>query len=719
MRLLPNSVGASVAGRLLLGLPVIFLGSSAPAIGQVADEIPPAMMAELPAMTDDMADDGVAMEMVTEIVVTGTRIRPRFNTPVSGSTLAGDALVTSLRATLGDTLAHQPGVSSTSFGPGASRPVLRGFTGDRTRLLIDGIGSLDVSNTSPDHAVAINPLVVDRIEVLRGASSLLYASGAVGGIVNTVGNRIPRKLPDVPVTGLVSGGFGSAADEFTTGAKLDFAVGEMFAVHFDGQFLDAGDTSIGGFVLAPNVRRDALASPDAGTRALASLRGRLPNTDARTYELAGGAALITDTGQLGVSLSWFNSAYGLPTRLSLDPATPQPDSRIDLGQFRVDVRGSLSPGGDFIDELRLRFGFADYAHDELLTTGARTARFQNLAYEGRVEAALVERGPVRATFGGQWQFRDFRVDAAAPLLPPTETSQLAGFSHYEVDLAPLRIEAGLRFENTRVSADADPAVGNRADRRTFNSFSASLGGNYRVSSHLSLGLNTQYAQRAPVVEELYTQGTDPGTQGVLLGNPDLDKERSWGVEGVARGYAGAFSVEASAYFYRFSNFIFAGETGVITAGLPVFRFQSTAADYAGFEIQAKADVARAGDWKFGADALADYTVATLRGGAPAPRIPPLRVLGGVTARTDRHDARIEVEWVARQSRTTAFESPTRGYVLANFIATTRPLGDDSPLLVTFSANNIFAAEARRHASFLKDYAPIAGRDFRIGARLAF
>ncbi|KPF72492.1 hypothetical protein IP88_09815 [alpha proteobacterium AAP81b] len=669
----------------------------------------------MPAMAG-MADDSAAMAMVGEIVVTGSRLRPRFNAPVGGSTLSGDALATAVRATLGDTLASLPGVSSTSFGPSAARPVLRGFTGERTRLLVDDIASLDVSGSSPDHAVAINPLASERIEILRGPGALAFASGAVGGVVNSFSQRVPRKRPDA-VHGLASARFGTAADETSLGARIDAPLGQRLAVHFDGQFVRYGNVDIGGPVLAPAVRTMALASPVPATRGLAALRGVLPNTAGRTYEVATGLTWFGDDVDIGAGVSFVDSRYGLPTRFSLDPAVGNPDSRIELQQARVDLRGGWRPGGDVIDEVRLRFGFADYAHNERLTTGLRTARFRNQGWEARAELGTQKLGVVRLSGGVQVTGRDFEVRGDAPLLPPTTTRGYAVFSHAEIDLAPLRVEAAGRFERFDVAAQRDPILANPATQRGYNAGSLSLGANYRFDERLSLGLNAQYGERAPVVEELFTQGTDPGTQGVLLGNAALGLERSWGIEGVVRGFAGPVTVEASGYYYEFPNYIFAGETGEVRAGLPVFQFQAQRAQYHGFEVQLRADIARVAGWKLGGSALVDYTAATLADGSPVPRIPPLRLLAGLTAGSARADARFEVEWVTRQDAVGAFETPTPSYVSVNFNLTARPFGE--ALALTLSANNLTDSDARRAASFLKDYAPIAGRDIRVGARYRF
>lgn len=662
--------------------------------------------------------DSPGAEMVTEIIVTGTRRRARITAPVSGAVLSGDNLARAARATLGETLAGLPGVSSTAFGPGVSRPVLRGLQGERTRLLVDGIQSLDVSNTSPDHAVAINPLVADRIEVLRGPAALLYGSGLVGGVVNTRVRRVPDRLPDPSFTGLVSGTYGSAADEVSLGAVLDGGAGRL-AWHLDGHWLNTGDLDIGGPVLSGEQRALALASPDSAIRALADLSGRLPNSAAETWDIAGGVSFVTDNAHFGLAVSHSESLYGLPTRFSFDPAAPVPNTLIDLYQTRVDFRSEIGIDSDWFELLRVRFGWADYAHDEVLDTGELTSTFINEAFEARAELVGAERGVWRATTGVQFGFRDFSVAAESPLLPPTDTSQFALFSLHEFNLNPLRIDAALRFETTAIEARPDLVLGNAAVDRNFSGLSGSLGASYTAAPGLVIAGSGFFSTRAPVVEELFTQGTDPGTQGVLLGDPELGEETAWGFEGVVRGFGPRWSIEASAYYNRFPDYIFAAETGEVIDGLPVFQFRADEAEYYGFEVQGKLDLFDLGSATIGVDGLADYVRTRLSDGTPVPRIPPLRVLGGVSARSSAFDARMEVEWARRMNRLSDFETPTDGYVSANASIDWRPFTDRPDLALGITAQNIFDDTIRRHASFLKDFAPVAGRDIRLRARLNF
>ncbi len=671
-------------------------------------------------MTVTEALDMMAMaDIPADIVVTGTRLRFRASEISSSMVLTGEALATQARSTIGETLAHLPGASSTSFGPSASRPVLRGFQGERARLLIDGIGTLDASNTSPDHAVALNPLVADRIEVLRGPAALLYASGSIGGVVNSVSGRIARRKPRDGVDSLLAAGFGSAADERSLGFRVDSTATSNLVLHLDGQFLDANSVRTGGFIIGPVPRAAARSATDPTIAALADLRGTLPNTQAETWELAGGASLILSNGHIGFSFGNYESLYGLPTRFSLDPGNPVADTVIDLDQQRVDVRFEID-GTGLVQLVRGRFGWADYEHNEIADTGAITATFLNLGHESRLEAVLGQPGGFhKATLGAQFYSRDFRVIGPAPLLPPNETEQLALFTVHELGLDALKLEASFRYEYVGITSTVDPILANAVVNRRFDLFSLAGGSNYSLSDAWKVAFNVHYSQRAPVVEELFTQGVDPGTQGQLIGNPLLGVETSYGVEAIVRGRGRDWSGSATFYYTKFSNYIFARETGVVIDGLPVFQFLEQSARYLGFEVQGSADIVDVGDWAVQVDGLIDYTRATLSDGAPVPRIPPLRVLAGVQAGPPTLTGRAEIEYVFDQRRISAFETTTNGFAMLNLSMAWRPLGSASKLQFRLSANNLLDATGRRHASLLKDFAPLGGRDIRVGLRFGF
>ena len=253
----------------------------------------------------------------------------------------------------------------------------------------------------------------------------------------------------------------------------------------------------------------------------------------------------------------------------------------------------------------------------------------------------------------------------------------------------------------------------------FDSLSASLGASYGLGDDWRIGVNLSRTSRAPAAEELFANGPHAGTEAFEIGDPDFAKERSYGVEAVLRGKGDGYSFEASAYHNWFSNFVFEDRTGAIEDGLPVYQFRQASARYYGFEVQGSATLARIGATALVADALGDYVHARIVDIGPAPRIPPLRVLGGIGVTSPKLDGRIEAEWSDAQRRVAFAETTTRGFTKVNAEINLRPWGSERPLSFAVSANNIFDVAARRHASFLKDFAPLSGRDIRVTARASF
>ncbi len=308
--------------------------------------------------------------------------------------------------------------------------------------------------------------------------------------------------------------------------------------------------------------------------------------------------------------------------------------------------------------MRVRFSWADYAHDEVLDTGELSATFLNEAFETRAELVGAPRGVWRSTSGVQYGSQRFSVKADASLLPPTQTDRFALLNLHEFNLAPLRIDAALQFETKRIAARADLALGNAAARGDFSGLSGSLGASYAFVPGWVIAGDGFFSTRAPVVEELFTQGTDPGVQGGLLGNRDLAQETAWGFEAVVRGFGPRWSIEASACDDRSPDYIFTAHIGDVVAGLPVFRFLADQAEYYAFEVQGKVDLLSLGGAAFGADALIDYTRATLSDGSPVPQIPPLQMLGGLGARSRAITASVEIDGtVPRTAR--ALSKPRR------------------------------------------------------------
>ena len=691
----------------------------------------PAAFAQAAPGTPPQADATAATSK--DVIVTAPIRQSETDVLQGTSVLSGAALTRNLKPTIGETLAHLPGVSATSFGPSASRPILRGFQGDRIRVLTDGIGSIDVSNTSVDHAVIIDPLLSERVEVLRGPSALLFGSSAVGGVVNVIDTRIPRTRPEngYRLNGIAT--YGSAANERSIGAAGDVAVGQYLVLHADGSYLKADDLHIGGYALSPAARAAALSqvglpqntADPIDFAASAAIRGTLPNTQAETWTAGAGATLLTETGNLGVSYSHYDSLYGVPVRYATAVGQGQEAPRLDVVQNRYDLRGEVETGGGFLDRIRLRAGHADYRHFELEQDGSVGTAFYNNGTEARLELVQAKHGAWQGASGVQYFNRLFDVVGDEAFLPRNETNQTGLFTLQQFDFGAFKAEGGVRYEFTDVAAKT-PGDDLRffAGQRHFGALSGSLGGSYGLGDGIRLGVNLSHTERAPSAEELFANGGHAGTQAYELGNPDFRLEKSWGLEATLHAHSDRFNLDASAYYNWFHDYISENQVAQTvceaaaapsgrTVELPCFQYQQAGARYYGFEADASAKLFQMGGYAINADVLGDYVHATIVDDGPAPRIPAMRVLGGIEAQGGLATGRVEVEHVFDQNRIATFETPTPGYTMVNASISLSPFGRDSKTTLLLSGDNLFDVVARRHASFLKDFAPLAGRDIRV------
>ncbi len=677
-------------------------------------------LAQAPRDADDPHDHPSG-----EIVVTGALERTRLDALSGVAVLHAQQLDRAMRASIGETLARTPGVSATSFGPTASRPVLRGLQGERVRVMSDGIGAIDVSNTSADHASVINPLLAQRIEVLRGPQSLLYGSSAIGGVVNVIERRIPTAIPAEDWHLGAIGTYGSAANERSLAGAFEVPLPGRFVLHADASYTKSDDLKIGGPALTPALRAAALqtAADETGDAEIdyaanAALTDTLPNSAARTWTVGAGLAHVGENGMIGVSWTRTDSHYGVPVRLATVPGEEQEAPRIQLRQDRIDARAEIRPVSGLLDALLFRFGFADYAHSELEPDGAVGTTFLNQGIEARLELKQARRGGWQGASGVQFVNRDFDVIGEEAFLPANHTRQLGVFTVQQLDFGPWKLEAGARFEHSALTAAptlAQPQFVSRTAR--FDTLSGSLGASLAFAPGWRLGLNLSHTARAPAAEELFANGPHAGTKAFEIGNPDLVPEKANSVEAILRGGDEDLGFEASAYHTWFDNFIFDERTDGLEDGLPVYEVQQRNARWYGLEAQAHATFARFGGWKLGGDAMVDWVHATITGYGAAPRIPPLRVQGTVRLTSEKWDLSAEVERTTAQNRVARNETATPGFTTVGAAIAWRPWGKDRPLTFLVSGNNLFNVVARRHASYLKDYAPLAGRDIRLTARL--
>lgn len=675
----------------------------------------------------DAHDDGEA-----EIVVAG-RAPIDFGLLASSTTIGGDRLLIETRGQIGETLARLPGVSASSFAPGVSRPVLRGFDGDRIAVLTDGIDTIDASSVSADHAVVFDPLSVDHIDVLHGPAVLLFGGQAIGGAVNALDKRIPRRVPEaIGITAI--GGYGSAADERSIGGAIEVPLGERLAFHADASWRKSDDLRTGGYVLSPALRADLLSDAAAHRsegeddeaaelEELAGQTGRVPNSAARSTTFGAGLAFIDAGGNLGVSFQRYDARYGVPIRPGMEhghdeePAAIAEEGHgevpvaIDLVQTRIDLRGAVNLGGMF-DSLQVRGSYGDYAHTEFEGDEEGT-RFAARGVEFRADLVQATRGGWRGRSGVLYKTRKLNVRGPEAVTPDNNTTRVGLFTLQSLRVGGFEIEGAGRYE--RATVRARPVGFERA----YDLWSGAAGLSFRPSDTWKLGVNYVRGARAPAPEELLSDGLHVATQAYEIGDPTFAPERSDGFEAYLRHDGERFSLSLTGYLTEFDNLIAAVPTGQERDGAPEFAYRQLPARYMGFEAAASWQAFAFASGALTLDAAADYTHAELKGIGPVPRIPPLRLRGGAEVRHGTVRLRGEVEWNRRQDRVAAFETEVPGFTLVNLSADWHPMGEDGPLTLVLSADNLFDVEARRAASFTRDFVPMAGRDVRISAKISF
>ena len=660
-----------------------------------------------------------AQEHGPEIIVTGRVISGNTDPIAAPVVLQGNNLLRDLKPQIGEMLASLPGVSSTGFAPGVSRPVLRGFDGPRVQVLLDGIGSLDASSVSADHAVSLDTLNVARVEVLHGPRVLLYASDPAGGAVNAIDKRIPRQVPDKPLAIDALASYGTAADMVNGGIAGDVRLADRWVGHLDASYFHSSNLHVGGNVLSPQLRAQTLAQADdlaaagdvQGAMALtqqADRRGSIANSGTKGWTLGGGLAFIDEGGDIGLSVQRLATDYGIPPRPSTDPEA----TSISLRQTRFDLRAGVNLQG-FLKRVELRGAYGDYTHAEI-SNGQIGTQFHNKALEVRLQLDQVRRGIWSGSSGVQYSAARLEMSGDETLLPDNMTEHFAAFTLQQIEVGQFDLEGALRYESTNIrTIPAD-------ERRSYSQYAGVGGIAWHPLDHVTVSINYSHGERAPSAEELFVNGLHDATQSFERGNPNFTVERSNGIEAGIRYNGGNLAGSITAYGTNFANFITAVPTGQIVEDFPVYQYIQAPARFRGIEAEGALTLVSWGNGRsLKTDAGVDYTHAKLVSIGPVPRIPPLRARGGVEYSSPTIDLRGEVEWNARQNRIAENENPTDAFTLVNLSATWRPGGQNSPISLVLSADNLLNVAGRLAASETRDFVPIAGRDVRLTAKFTY
>ena len=660
---------------------------------------------------------------IEEIVVEATAL-PRTVEQLSQPTavLRGDELAKKMAPSIGETLSTELGVSSTYFGPVASRPVIRGQFGERVRVLTNGLDALDASALSEDHQTAVEGILADRVEIVRGPATLLYGSGAAGGLVNVVDNRIPERPYGQTWTGKVAINADTAVGERAGAGWLAYS-GDQFGLHVDYYRRDTDDVEIPGF--AESARLRALEEAEHGEEEgheEEEARGRIENSDSTTEGGAVGLTWFGDDAFVGVSVSTHDSDYGVPGGHGHEEEEEgagdeeEETVRIGLEQRRIDLKGRVGLDGPF-DGLRFRFASNDYEHTEF-EGGEVGTIFETDGIDGRIELRHRPLSGFEGAVGLQYKRIDFNAIGDEAYVPPSDTRRTSLFAFEEYALSDTAVLQG-SFRVERQTIDGSTLGIDYDD----DAFSVAVGAIWSPADTLTLSAHYSRSERHPNSTELYADGPHVAVQrfergSVTIGNGILDKEVSDNVDLTLRGNTERIDWTVTAFINNADDYIVLSPTADVEDGFQVFEFGQVDAELYGYEAEARIELVDFTRGHLHTRLFSDYVHGEEAGsGAYLPRLPPLRYGAGLHYTVDPFEVSVEAVAHARQSKTAANELPTDSYVLYGLELSYAM--DDQGLFFFVKGSNLGDEDARQHASPLKEFIPLPGRSWHAGLRWEF
>lgn len=631
----------------------------------------------------------------------------------------GDELNRKRRGTIGETLENEPGISTTDFGAGAGRPVIRGQAGPRVEVLENGISSLDVSDVSPDHAVGIDVSNARSIEVLRGPATLIYGSRALGGVVNVLNGRLPTAV-DEGFHGVLEGQYGSNADDRNGALELDYGIGHH-QIHVDAAGRKAGEYDIPG-----NARVDGQGS-----------QGVLANSRTQTNSTGFSYGYVRGGSSVSFAVSTFGAVYGLPQ---------EEEAFINLDQTRYDLQGILDQPLPGIESVKFRGAFNAYDHTEFEAPEEPGTLFRNSQNQSRVEIVHKPVFGFRGVFGVQHDFRRFSAIGEEAFVPSTRTTQVGVFLIEEYAWSRGKFEAGVRVNRDTVKPNFTEDGTLPGPNRGYTPVSFSLGTILNVSANDHVKFNFSRAQRSAAAEELFAFGPHLATGTYERGLADASIETANNIEIGFDHHDARLSVEATLYLNSIRNYLYLDE---VDAGLDadgsgdassdgiadrvdeegafdpdgdllLVDYRQANARFYGVEGQASYKLL-SGPLKLSVRAFGDQVVGQLNSGGDLPRVTPARVGFGFDPAFGPFTASLSYTRVLAQNDIATLETRTAGYNLMNIEAAyhfrlAEAASADSELFLR--ARNVLDDDARRHTSFVKDFAPIPGASVYVGFRLA-
>ena len=644
---------------------------------------------------DVPADDTlkVRLEMSASVIQAGELVvegdRPEaMQLPDAVMQLEGRRLRQRLGTTIAETLDDEPGIAMRSMGPAPARPVLRGLGGERLLVLEDGLRTGDLSATSPDHALVVDPMTAERIEVIRGPSALVYGPNALGGVVNVVRRGIPTARPDrIRVDMGVQGQ--SVNTGVSGGGSIVAPLPGPLAVRVDGAIRSAGDVD--------------------------TPVGELDNTELSTRNALVGIGMTEGWGRIGAAGSRYESSYGIPG--GFVGAHPNGVS-VELERSHLEGEGELLSVLPWMPRLEATGAYTRYFHQEFESSGALGIEYGVVSWHGAVTAHTSQSGPFRKGAFGVWaEVRDFAAGGFA-FTPRSQERTIAGFAHQDVHLGALTVQGGVRYDLRRVQPEEERlsrTIG-QIRSRDFSGLSASATLLWHPGASLTLGATAMRSLRMPGIEELFSEGPHLAAYSYEVGNPDLDSERGLGLELFAQYQAQKSRASIAVYRNAISNYIFPLNTGALNyrVYLPVYQFTGAQAVMWGGEAQAEAKL----NGLFTITGSASYVRGTLDDlGLPIPWTPPLQGEAGARYHVGHLSVSAGLRLAAEQDRVGPFEEPTDGYAVVDVFAQYYFTRGGVLSTIDLGIENVTGTAYRDHLSRVKSIMPEPGRNVKLLYRI--
>lgn len=619
----------------------------------------------------------------------------------SVSKISGKDLRKKRQTSLGDTLQAEPGVNSTTFGPSASRPVVRGLDGDRIRVLQNGLGSLDASTQSVDHAIPIDTLLIEQIELVRGPMSLLYGSSTIGGVVNIMTNRIPTKFSPG-----VSGKFLSQAESVNHGLSNSGQVNygkNNLVIHADASTRNLSDQRIPGYARTEG-RRHTTPLPSGDNEP----NGKLPNSFNKQNSQALGTTKFFDQGHLGVSFNHFHTNYG---------TVAEKNVAVDMKQKRWDLNGEYRPPSFMFDTIKIKSAQSDYNHREK-TLGVVGTTFKNNGNETRIDA-ISKYHDIEGVSGVQSQVFNFSALGSEAFLPPAKNQKLAIFTFQEYKKDQHTYNLSLRLEDNQLRKKYSENFG-IDDKKTYLNRNAALGYQFSLDQKNQFSTHFSYTERAPTFQELYSRGGHVAVAIYEQGDVTLKQEKSESLEFNYKNISDKNNFTANIFGQRFDNFISLNPTNTTDAGTGflIYNYRQVGAVLYGTDLEDRLKVLETEKGVWTLISKFDYVrIKETSSNQNIPRISPARLSLGMEYLREKWSADLEVQHVFEQRDVALFETKTAGYTLTNLGYNYQLTNEKMNASLFFRLRNIFNVEARNHVSTLKEVSPLPGRNAILGAQI--